>query len=163
MADLRFQGSAWTFGDQVDTDQIVSGQFLAATVDEQGQHVFEAICPEFCRDFKAGGIIVAGSNFGCGSSRESAPDVLKHVGVAAVVAESFARIFFRNAIAIGLPVLVCPGVAATVRRGDQVEVDLERARVTAAVSGKTLQAVPLNAIMLECLRRGGIMKLLSDP
>ena len=163
MADLRFQGPAWTFGNQIDTDQIVSGQFLTATVDEQSRHVFEAICPDFCSEFKAGGIIVAGSNFGCGSSRESAPEVLKHVGVAAVVAESFARIFFRNAIAIGLPVLVCPGVATAVRRGDQVEVDLDRARVTAATSGNTFEAVPLNAIMLECLKKGGIMRLLSEP
>src|SRR5512132_3862837 len=102
MADLRFTGPAWVFGDRVDTDQIVSGQLLNAALDEQSRHAFESVCPEFRARFRAGGIIVAGTNFGCGSSRESAPEVLKHVGVAAVVAESFARIFFRNAIAIGL-------------------------------------------------------------
>jgi 3-isopropylmalate/(R)-2-methylmalate dehydratase small subunit len=162
MADLCFTGPAWTFGSQIDTDQIVPGQFLNATSDEQSRHVFEAICPGFCREFTAGGIIVAGANFGCGSSRESAPEVLKHLGVAAVIAESFARIFFRNAIAIGFPVLVCPGVTDEVAHGDQVEVDLERARVTSLKRGTTLQGVPLNAIMLECLKRGGIMKLLSE-
>ena len=163
MAALCFKGPAWTFGNQIDTDQIVPGQFLSASVEEQGRHVFEASSPEFCQQFKAGGIIVAGSNFGCGSSRESAPEVLKHLGVAAIVAESFARIFFRNAIAIGFPVLVCPGVTAQVAHGDQVEVDVEGARVTVAEGGTTLQAVPLNAIMLECLKKGGIMQLLSEP
>ncbi len=162
MADLCFTGRAWTFGGQIDTDQIVPGQFLSATTDEQSRHVFEAICPEFRAEFTAGGIIVAGANFGCGSSRESAPEVLKHVGVAAVIAESFARIFFRNAIAIGLPVLVCPGVAGAVAHGDSVEVDLERATVTLLQGGTTLQGVPLNAIMLECLKKGGIMQLLSN-
>jgi 3-isopropylmalate/(R)-2-methylmalate dehydratase small subunit len=162
MAALCFKGPVWMFGNQIDTDQIVPGQFLDASVEEQGRHVFEASSPEFCRQFKAGGIIVAGSNFGCGSSRESAPEVLKHLGVAAIVAESFARIFFRNAIAIGFPVLVCPGVTARVAPGDQVEVDVEGARVTVAKAGTTLQAVPLNAIMLECLKKGGITQLLSE-
>ncbi len=162
MANLRFTGPAWTFGSQIDTDQIVPGQLLSATTDEQSRHVFEAICPEFRTEFTTGGIIVAGANFGCGSSRESAPEVLKHIGVAAVVAESFARIFFRNAIAIGLPVLVCPGVTGTVAHGDSVEVDVERATVIVLKRGATLQGVPLNAIMLACLRRGGIMKLLSE-
>ncbi len=162
MAALSFKGPAWTFGNQIDTDQIVPGQFLSATVEEQGRHVFEATSPEFCREFKAGGIIVAGSNFGCGSSRESAPEVLKHLGVAAIVAESFARIFFRNAIAIGLPVLVCPEVTAQVVQGEQMEVDVEGARVTVAKGGRTLEAVPLNAVMLECLKKGGIMRLLSE-
>ncbi|MFI5394622.1 MAG: 3-isopropylmalate dehydratase [Candidatus Binatia bacterium] len=163
MADLCFKGVAWTFGSQIDTDQIVPGQFLNATLDEQSRHVFETICPEFCSEFTAGGIIVAGSNFGCGSSRESAPEVLKHLGAAAVIAESFARIFFRNAIAIGFPVLVCPGVAGEVMQGDHVEVDMQRARVTTVERGRTLQGVPLNAIMLECLKQGGIMKLLVEP
>lgn len=161
MAPLRFRGPAWTFGSQIDTDQIVSGQFLNATVDEQSQHAFEAICPEFRQQFRAGGIIVAGSNFGCGSSRESAPEVLKHLGVAVVVADSFARIFFRNAIAIGLPVLVCPGAAGGVMQGDDIEVDVEHATVVVTRSRTTLHAVALNRFMLECLNQGGIMKLLA--
>ncbi len=162
MADLRFTGTTWTFGDNIDTDQIVPGQFLTATVEEQSQHVFAVLLPDFARTFTPGDILVGGANFGCGSSRESAPEVLKHVGVAAVVAESFARIFFRNAIAIGLPVLVCPGIAAAVTAGDEIELDVERATVTVARSHTTLAGAPLNEIMLTSLRRGGIMKLLAD-
>jgi 3-isopropylmalate/(R)-2-methylmalate dehydratase small subunit len=162
MTDLRFKGQAWAFGNDVDTDQIVPGPYLNATIQEQSKHVFENIAPEFCKEFRQGGIIVAGSNFGCGSSRESAPEVLKHLGVAAVVAESFARIFFRNAIAIGLPVLVCPKVTRGIRKGDPVEVDLDNARVTNAAAGEEFEAVPLHEIMLASLRKGGILKLLSD-
>ncbi|MEW6443075.1 MAG: 3-isopropylmalate dehydratase [bacterium] len=161
MADLRIQGRVWTFGDEIDTDQIVPGAFLNCKIEEQSQHAFEAICPEFPREFKPGGILVAGSNFGCGSSRESAPEVLKHLGVAAVVARSFARIFFRNAIAIGLPVLVSPEAAAGVRKGDEVEVDLEAARVADLSTGKTFGGTPLNEMMLASLRKGGILKLLG--
>ena len=102
MERLKLTGTVWLFGDNVDTDQINPGKYLDAPVDEASRHVFEAIAPEFVNEFKAGEMIVAGSNFGCGSSRETAPDALKYLGVAAVIAESFGRIFFRNAIAIGL-------------------------------------------------------------
>jgi 3-isopropylmalate/(R)-2-methylmalate dehydratase small subunit len=163
MADFRFKAQAWVFGSDIDTDQIVPGPYLTSPVEEQSQHAFEAISPGFAREFKKGGALVAGSNFGCGSSRESAPDVLKHLGVSVVIAESFARIFFRNAIAIGLPVLVCPGVTGHVRQGDEVEVDLEKATVTRVGEGKVLEGVALNEIMLASLRKGGLMKILSEP
>jgi 3-isopropylmalate/(R)-2-methylmalate dehydratase small subunit len=163
MTDFRFKAKTWVFGNDIDTDQIVPGQFLTSPVEEQSEHAFEAISPGFAKQFKEGGAIVAGSNFGCGSSRESAPEVLRHLGVSAVIAESFARIFFRNAIAIGLPVLVCPGVTEQVRQGEEVEVDLEKATVTQLAGNKVLEGVPLNEIMLESLRRGGIMKILSEP
>ncbi len=161
MADFRFKAQAWVFGNDIDTDQIVPGQYLTSPVEEQSQHAFEAISPGFAKRFRKGGALVAGSNFGCGSSRESAPEVLKHLGVSAVIAESFARIFFRNAIAIGLPVLVCPKVTEHVRQGEEVVVDLEKATVTRVADEAVLEAVPLNEIMLESLRKGGIMKLLS--
>ena len=161
MVDFRFRAQAWVFGNDIDTDQIVPGQYLTSPVEEQSQYAFEAIRPGFSKQFKKGGALVAGSNFGCGSSRESAPEVLKHLGVSAVIAESFARIFFRNAIAIGLPVLVCPKVTASIRQGEEVEVDLEKATVTRFEGRTTLQGVPLNEIMLASLRKGGIMKLLS--
>jgi 3-isopropylmalate/(R)-2-methylmalate dehydratase small subunit len=163
MTDFRFKAKTWVFGNDIDTDQIVPGQFLTSPVEEQSEHAFGAISPGFAKQFKEGGAIVAGSNFGCGSSRESAPEVLRHLGVSAVIAESFARIFFRNAIAIGLPVLVCPGVTEQVRQGEEVEVDLEKATVTQLAGNKVLEGVPLNEIMLESLRRGGIMKILSEP
>jgi len=162
MDALRLSGRAWTFGDDVDTDQIVPGRYLDASSEEQSRHVFEASCPEFLKEFTAGTILVAGSNFGCGSSRESAAEVLKHLGVAAVVATSFARIFFRNAIAIGLPVLECPGASEEVRRGDEIEVDFEHARVSNLASGASRAGVPLNGMMIACLRAGGMLRLLGD-
>lgn len=162
MNDLCLRGRAFTLGDDVDTDQIVPGRYLDAGIEEQSRHVFEASCPEFLKEFAPGTILIAGSNFGCGSSRESAPEVLKHLGVAAVVAASFARIFFRNAIAIGLAVLECPGASQGVRRGDEVEVDVERARVANLTTGASWAGVPLNETMIACLRRGGILELLGD-
>jgi 3-isopropylmalate/(R)-2-methylmalate dehydratase small subunit len=161
MVDFRFKAQVWVFGNDIDTDQIVPGQYLTSPVEEQSEHAFEAISPGFAKQFKKGGALVAGANFGCGSSRESAPEVLKHLGVSAVIAESFARIFFRNAIAIGLPVLVCPGLAEQVRQGEEVEVDLDKATVTRVAKEKVIEGVPLNEIMLESLRKGGIMKTLS--
>ncbi|RJP68085.1 MAG: 3-isopropylmalate dehydratase small subunit [Candidatus Abyssobacteria bacterium SURF_17] len=159
---MKITGPAWTFGNNVDTDQITPGHYMDLPIEEMSKHVFEPIAPEFVSDFKAGGIIVGGSNFGCGSSRETAPDALKFLGVAAIVAESFARIFFRNAIAIGLPVLVCPGIASAVSMGDELEVDFEAARVTNLSTKKQFQATPLHHIMVESLKKGGIMKMLAD-
>jgi 3-isopropylmalate/(R)-2-methylmalate dehydratase small subunit len=162
MERLKLTGTVWTFGDNIDTDQINPGKYLDAPVDEASKHVFEAIAPEFAKEFKAGELIVAGSNFGCGSSRETAPDALKYLGVAAVIAESFGRIFFRNAIAIGLPVLVCPNLAGGTNRGDEIEVDFETARVTNLRTRKMFQGELLHEMMIDSLRKGGIMKLLSE-
>ena len=162
MERLKLKGTVWTFGDNIDTDQINPGKYLDAPVDEASKHVFEAIAPEFVKDFRAGEMIVAGSNFGCGSSRETAPDALKFLGVAAVIAESFGRIFFRNAIAIGLPVLVCPDICSGTTRGDEIEVDFEAARVTNLRTQKTLQGELLHEMMISSLKKGGIIKLLSE-
>lgn len=162
MGNLRLKGQAWTLGDDVDTDQIVPGKFIAAPIEEQRKHVFEAVAPGFSKQFQAGGIIVAGSNFGCGSSREMAPEVLKNIGVVAVVAESFARIFFRNAIAIGLPVIVCPQVKERVNRGDEIELDLDKAQITNHTTKEVMQGVPLNEMILTFLKKGGVAKLLSE-
>jgi len=162
MERLTLRGAVWVFGDNIDTDQINPGKYLDAPVEEASEHVFEAIAPEFVKEFKRGEMIVAGSNFGCGSSRETAPDALKYLGVAAVIAESFGRIFFRNAIAIGLPVLVCPGITNGMSKGDEIEVDFEAARVTNLTSGKVLQGEPLHEMMIESLKKGGIIKLLSE-
>jgi len=162
MAELIFRGAAWTFGNNIDTDQINPGKYMDAPVEEASRHVFEAIQPEFAEKFKPGEIVVGGSNFGCGSSRETAPDALKFLGVAAVVAESFGRIFFRNSIAIGLPVLVCPDIAAATSEGDEIEVDIEAAHVKNLTTGKEFQGEPLHEMMLTSLKKGGIMKLLSE-
>jgi 3-isopropylmalate/(R)-2-methylmalate dehydratase small subunit len=162
MVKLLFRGTAWIFGDNIDTDQINPGKYMDLPADEASQHVFEAIAPDFVSEFKPGGIIVGGSNFGCGSSRETAPEALKFLGVAAIVAESFGRIFFRNAIAIGLPVLLCPGISAACSTGDDLEVDIEAARVKNLKTGKELPGEPLHEMMLESLQKGGIMKLLDS-
>jgi len=159
---LIIKGKIWTFGDNVDTDQITPSQYMDLPIDEMSQHVFEPINPDFAKNFHRGEIIVGGSNFGCGSSRETAPDALKFLGVAAVVAENFGRIFFRNSIAIGLPVLVCPHITAEVVQGDEIEVDLDNAQVTILKNKKTLSGIPLNAMMLTSLKKGGIMNLLAE-
>lgn len=162
MGQLKLKGAVWTFGDNIDTDQINPGKYMDLPVEEASVHVFEAIAPEFVKQLTPGEIIIGGSNFGCGSSRETAPDALKFLGVGAVVAESFGRIFFRNSIAIGLPVLVCPGIAAETSKGDEVEIDIEEARVTNLTTRKTYDAEPLHQMMIDSLKKGGIMKLLSE-
>ena len=162
MEKLMLKGAAWIFGDNVDTDQITPGQYMDLPVDEMGAHVFEPIAPEFVKEFKPGGIVVGGSNFGCGSSRETAPEALKYLGVAAVVAESFGRIFFRNAIAIGLPVLVCPNIAGKIGNGDELDINIEAARVKNLTTDAEFDAEPLHEMMLESLKLGGIMKLLAN-
>jgi 3-isopropylmalate/(R)-2-methylmalate dehydratase small subunit len=162
MRDLRFRASVWKFGDNVDTDQINPGKYMHLSAEEASKYAFEAIAPDFPQKVKPGEIIVAGSNFGCGSSRETAPEVLKSLGIAVVVAESFGRIFFRNAIAIGLPALTCPGLAAETEEGDEIDVDVERARITNLRTGKEYGAEPLHEMMLTSLKKGGIMKLLAE-
>lgn len=162
MEHLTLQGAVWVFGDNVDTDQISPGQYLDLPVEELSRHVLEALAPDFAQKVQAGDIIVAGASFGCGSSRETAPQALKHLGVAAVIAESFGRIFFRNAIAIGLPVLVCPRITTGVSAGDKMEVDFDAARVTNLVTAQVFEGEPLPDVLLTMLKRGGIMKLLAE-
>jgi 3-isopropylmalate dehydratase small subunit len=111
------RGRVWKVGDQVNTDLITPGQYLTAPLEEVKKHVLEAINPRFAQEARGGDILVAGKNFGCGSSRESAPSALKAQGISAVVAESFARIFFRNAVAIGLAVVPCPGISSLLKSG----------------------------------------------
>src|SRR5512137_2509907 len=114
------KGKVWKFGNNVDTDQIISSQYLLLpTIEEMKGYTFESLDPNFARTFKPGEIIVGGSNFGCGSSREQAPLVLKALGAAAVIARSYARIFFRNAINIGLPLIICDELYDAVKAGDE--------------------------------------------
>jgi len=156
------KGRVWKFGDNIDTDAITPGKYMSAPEPELRKHVLEVINPKFAREVKPGDFIVAGNNFGCGSSRESAPAALKTLGVAAIVAESFARIFFRNAIAIGLPALTCPGVSSLFADGDELELDLVSGKITNLTRGKTVYAQPLPEQMLEVLSQGGILPLLKQ-
>ncbi|BDG58930.1 3-isopropylmalate dehydratase small subunit [Caldinitratiruptor microaerophilus] len=159
----RVRGRAHKFGPDIDTDVIIPAYYLN-TIDpvELGKHCMEAADPDFSKKVKPGDIIVAGKNFGSGSSREHAPIAIKGCGIGAVVAESFARIFFRNAINIGLPILESPEAAAAIQAGDEVEIDLEAGRITDLTTGQTFQATPLPPFMMEIFRAGGLVPYLRQ-
>ncbi|MGD0822634.1 MAG: 3-isopropylmalate dehydratase [Desulfomonilia bacterium] len=158
---MLIQGRAWVFGDNIDTDLIVPGQYLMASIEEQAKHVFEAIEPSFINDVKPGDIIVGGKNFGCGSSREMAPQVLKHLGVGCILAEDFARIFFRNAIAIGLPTMAVKGIAGKIERFEELSISLDSGHIHVKKSGLQFQATPLPEKMREIIDAGGIDGILK--
>jgi 3-isopropylmalate/(R)-2-methylmalate dehydratase small subunit len=157
---LLVRGRAWRFGDDISTDALSPGAYAVAPAAERARHTLEAVNPRFAVEVRPGDVVVAGRNFGCGSSRETAPEGLKALGVGCVVAVSFARLFLRNAVAIGLPALPCAGAAAAVGEGDAVEVDLETGTVRNTATGVAAPGQPLPAPMLEMLRAGGIRPLL---
>jgi 3-isopropylmalate/(R)-2-methylmalate dehydratase small subunit len=155
MSVLR--GRVHRYGDNVNTDVIIPARYLTTSdVGELASHCMEDLDPEFVRKVRPGDIIVAGENFGCGSSREHAPVAIKGAGVSCVMARGFARIFFRNAVNVGLPVLVCPEAAAEAKDGDQVEVDLARGRVENTTRGRTYQADPFPEFLREIIAAGGL-------
>jgi len=154
---MKLRGRAWKFGDDVNTDLIIPGKYLELTEPrEMARHAMEGIDPTFPERVGAGDIVVAGRNFGCGSSREHAPLALKYAGVGAVIAESYARIFYRNAINIGLPALECPGVADAVDDGDVLEIDLNSGIIEVTGKGVRLRFTPLPEFMLGVLNEGGL-------
>lgn len=157
-----FTGHAWVFGDSIDTDMITPGKYLAI-IDPKGlaEHLLEGKDPEFADKVQPGDIIVAGENFGCGSSREHAVAAMKGAEVACVVAESFARIFYRNALNLALPVLEVPDVSKRVEEGDEVTVDLEAGTVTNARTGDTLKGTPLTEKAVELLEAGGLINIVK--
>ncbi len=155
-------GKAWVYGDDVNTDYILPGRYMELTdPKEMAKHAMEGIDPKFLGGVKPGDIVVGGRNFGCGSSREHAPLALHYSGVSCVLAESYARIFYRNAINIGLPALECPGITAAVATGDQLEVDLSGGTVVNKTRGKNLSFTPLPPFMLEVLNAGGLVPYLK--
>ncbi len=152
-------GKAVRFGDNVDTDVILPGKYLTLTdPTELAKHAMEGLDQTFARKIRSGAIIVAGRNFGCGSSREQAPLALKHAGVRCVLAESFARIFYRNSINIGLPVLECHGISDKIEEGDELAVDLQKGLVKNLSKNSTLHATQLPAFILEILGDGGLIE-----
>ena len=163
MTGMKVSGKAWKFGDDVNTDLIVPGKYLEL-VDphEMAKHAMEGIDPDFPNKVREGDVVVGGTNFGCGSSREHAAIALKYVGVGAVVAESFARIFYRNAINLGLPALECPGIDEAVSEGDSLEIDLTGGKVVNATTGKELDFVPLPGFMVEVLGEGGLVTYIRN-
>ncbi|MBI4279127.1 MAG: 3-isopropylmalate dehydratase [Armatimonadetes bacterium] len=154
-------GRVWKVGDSISTDLLSPGAYAYAPLEVRRQHVLETVHPRFAREARPGDVLVAGRNFGCGSSRESAPENLKALGIAAVVAESFARIFLRNAIAIGLVAVTCPGIGAIVEEGDPLDLDLEAFSVTNVRTGASLPVHPLSSEMREILEHGGILAVLK--
>lgn len=153
-------GKIFKFHNDLDTDQIIASQYLLLpNIDEMKVHTFESLDPEFPDKVKPGDYVVGGENFGCGSSREQAPSVLKALGVQAVVAKSFARIFFRNAINIGLPVIVCKDLPDAVETGD--EMDLSLTEGTAKAKGETFSCTRLPEYMQQILGQGGLIASLN--
>jgi len=156
---MQVSGKTLKFGDNIDTDVILPGKYLVL-IDpkELSQHAMEGLDPAFTKKVKNGVVLVAGKIFGCGSSREQAPIALKYAGVKCVLAESFARIFYRNAINIGLPVVECKGVSSRVEEGDELTVDLETGTVKNQSKDITLHATRFPAFILEILSDGGLIK-----
>jgi len=155
---MIFEGTAHVYGRDVDTDVIIPARYLNTNdPDELAAHCMQDIDEEFVRRVRPGDIIVAQENFGCGSSREHAPVAIKHAGVSVVVAASFARIFYRNAINTGLPLVVCPEAAREARSGDRLRVDLAAGSVENLTQGKRYAAEPFPPFMQELIDHGGLL------
>lgn len=162
MKKANINGKVWTFGKDIDTDLIIAARYLNTSVPEElAKHVMEDADPEFVKNMSAGDIIVAGENFGCGSSREHAPIALKAAGVAAVIAPTFARIFYRNAFNMGLPIFELPQ-SAEISQGDEVTVDMDAGTVTNNSTGKTYNFTPIPPFMQELIDAGGLMNFAKN-
>ena len=157
------RGKAWKFGDHIDTDVIIPARYLNTSDPvELARHCMEDADPEFAGKVHPGDIIVAGENFGCGSSREHAPIAIKAAGVACVVAKSFARIFYRNAFNTGLPIVECPEGVEAIQEGDEVEVDLERGVVRDITKGEEYPFAPIPSFIQELLSKGGLLEYVKE-
>ncbi len=160
MSGNVIRGKVWKFGDNVDTDQIIPARYLNTSDPyELAQHVMEdSEHPSFAKEHKKGDIIVAGRNFGSGSSREHAPIAIKYAGVPVVIAKSFARIFFRNAINMGLPIVESPEAVDKINHGDEVEVDLEGGTIKILRTGEIYKATKFPKELMDILKAGGLME-----
>jgi len=159
---MTMRARAVKFGDNIDTGMILPGKYLVFTdPSELGKHAMEGISPDFASKSADGVVIVAGKNFGQGSSREHAPVALKAAGVRCVIAQSFARIFYRNAINIGLPALECPDILTRVSEGDELSVDLEGGKIRNLTTGAATSAEPIAVDLLRVLNDGGIIEHLK--
>lgn len=157
------KGKVWKFKDDVDTDQIIPARYLVTTdPKELAKHVMEDADPTFPSKVKEGDILVAGKNFGCGSSREHAPLAIKGAGISAVVAESFARIFFRNAINLGLLIIESPEAAKEAEEGDELEIDINQGIIRNITKGKEYKIKPLPENLQAILKAGGLMEYAKE-
>ncbi len=154
------KGKVWKFGNDIDTDIILPGRYLIYTDEEElSKHCMEGLVSDFKSQVNAGDFIVGGTNFGCGSSREHAPIAIKGCGISAVIAESFARIFYRNATNVGVPLLEAPGISEIIEDGEEIEVDMEKGLIISE-SGKEIEFKKLPPFMLEILESGGLISYL---
>ena len=153
---MTISGKAWVFGDGIDTDVLAPGVYMKLPIEEMARHVLEAVDPAFAPGVVAGDLVVGGANFGLGSSREQAPQALKQLGVGAVLAKSFARIFYRNALNLGLPALFF-AQAAEIAPGDRLEVNPAAGTVRNLTSGKTYAVDPIPAHLMQMIDNGGLM------
>lgn len=155
---MKLAGKTWKFGNDVDTDLIIPARYLnTSEPSELAKHCMEDADPTFAGKVQAGEIIVAGKNFGCGSSREHAPIAIKAVGVTAVIADSFARIFYRNSINIGLPILESPDAAREINERDEVEIDLDNGVIYNKSQDKTYRVAPFPPFIQEIINTGGLV------
>ena len=158
---MNQKGRVWIFGDDVNTDLIIPGKYLELVdPEEMAEHAMEGIDPEFPKKIQEGDIVVGGTNFGCGSSREHAPLVLKMCGVGAVLAETASRLFFRNAINVGLPILLCD--TSGIQEGDELEVDLAGGTVHDRIQGFTVTCSRISQSMLHILEEGGLVEYIKN-
>lgn len=159
---MKANGHVFKYGDNIDTDVIIPARYLNATKGEElALHCMEDIDKEFVKKVQKGDIMVANKNFGCGSSREHAPLALKCAGVSCVIAETFARIFFRNAINIGLPILECPEAAKAIQAGDEVEVDFDTGVIIDKTTGESFTSQPFPEFMQKIITAGGLLNYIT--
>lgn len=160
---MRAKGHVFKYGDNVDTDVIIPARYLNSfDAQELASHAMADIDPDFVKKVKPGDLIVANKNFGCGSSREHAPLCLKTAGVSCIIAETFARIFYRNAINIGLPILECEEAADEINANDEVSVDFDTGVITDITTGKTYKAQPFPPFIQNIIKAGGLLKSLKE-
>ena len=160
---MNTKGTVFKYPDNVDTDVIIPARYLnTPDANELAKHCMEDIDADYVNRVKAGDVMVAGWNFGCGSSREHAPLVIKTCGTGCVIAKSFARIFYRNAINIGLPILECEAAAEEIQAGDEVSVDFDTGVITDHTTGKTYQAEPFPEFIQNIIKKGGLLASMKE-
>lgn len=156
---MKIRGKIWKFGDNIDTDAIIPARYLnTSDPKELAKHVMEDADKDFPTKVKPGDIIIAGKNFGCGSSREHAPLAIKAAGIQAVVAKSFARIFFRNAFNIGLPIFEVKDLTDEADEGDEIEIDMDSGQIMNLTKGKKYETKPIPSFMQELIKAGGLIE-----
>jgi 3-isopropylmalate dehydratase small subunit len=159
----KFNGKAWKYGDDIDTDAIIPARYLNTSEPEElAAHCMEDADPDFPANVSAGDMIIGGKNFGCGSSREHAPIAIKAAGVSCVIAQSYARIFYRNAFNMGLPIFESPEAAAAIKTGDELEVDPKSGKIRNLTTGEEFSAEPYPQFMIDLIEAGGLIPYLME-